>query len=38
MLQISLKIKIKIHGEKHFKLATTYHNIGRVYKDQGNLE
>ncbi len=38
MLQISLKIKIEIHGENNFKLASTYNNIGEVYDNQGRLE
>jgi tetratricopeptide (TPR) repeat protein len=32
MLQKSLKTKIKLHGENHFNLASTYNNIGNVYR------
>ncbi len=38
MLYISLEIKIEIHGKNHLNLATTYNNIGGVYKYQGELE
>ncbi len=31
-------IKINLYGKNHFKLASTYSNIGSVYSDQGNLE
>ncbi len=26
------------YGDNNFNLATTYNNIGSVYKDQGKLE
>ncbi len=33
-----LKIKKAHYGENNFNLASTYGNIGNVYREQGNLE
>ncbi len=34
----SLNIKKVHYGENNFNLASTYNNIGIVYKERGNLE
>ncbi len=34
----SLNIKKAHYGDNNFNLASTYGNIGSVYREQGNLE
>jgi hypothetical protein len=33
-----LNIEKAHYGDNNFNLANTYHNIGNIYSDQGNLE
>jgi hypothetical protein len=32
-----LEIKKAHYGDNNFNLASTYYNIGEVYREQGNL-